>query len=191
MRLQLVTSWWSLILRGTVALIVALITFAWPGITLSALVVLFGAYALIDGITASVGAWRAGEGDEKWVSLLIEGAAGIVTAAVTVLWPAITALALVYIIAAWTLVTGVFELAAAVRLRKHISGEWLLALSGIASVIFGVLLVIYPLGGAVVIALWFGVYSLIFGALSIALGIRLRMAGRDSGLCTPVSMPTR
>ena len=191
MRLLLVTSWWSLVFRGIVALMVALITFAWPGITLGALVLLFGAYALIDGTMAFVGAWRAREADEKWGSLLIEGIAGIVTAAVTILWPAITALALVYIIAAWTLVTGVFELAAARRLRKHISGEWLLALSGIASVIFGVLLVIYPLAGAVVIALWFGVYSFIFGALLIALGIRLRMAAKSFGLGTPVSMPSQ
>jgi uncharacterized membrane protein HdeD (DUF308 family) len=94
-------------------------------------------------------------------------------------------------IAAWTLVTGVSELAAAIRLRKHISGEWLLALSGIASVVFGMLLVVYPLAGAVVIALWFGVYSLVFGVFLIALGIRLRMAAKDFGLRTTVSMPTR
>lgn len=191
MKLQLVTSWWSLVLRGIVALIVALITFAWPGITLGALVLLFGAYALIDGVMAFVGAWRAREAHEKWGSLLIEGVAGIVTAGVTVLWPAITALALVYIIAAWALVTGVSELAAAIRLRKHISGEVFLALSGIASIIFAVLLVFFPLAGAVVIALWFGVYSLIFGAMLIALGIRLRMAAKDFSLGAPVSMPSR
>ena len=191
MRLLLVTSWWSLVLRGIVALIVALITFAWPGITLGALVLLFGAYALVDGIVAFAGAWRAREADERWGSLLIEGVAGIITAAITALWPDITALALVYIIAAWAFATGVLELVAAIRLRKHISREWLLALSGFASVIFGVLLVVYPLAGAVAVALWFGVYSFIFGSLLIALGIRLRMAAKSFGLATPVSMPSR
>src|SRR2546421_11530357 len=108
-----------------VAILVGLVTFAWPEITLSALVLLFGAYALIDGVVNIAGAWRAAEARERWGALVFEGFAGIGVAVVTVLWPAISALALVYIVAAWALVTGAFEIAAAVRLRKYITGEWL------------------------------------------------------------------
>jgi len=174
MALQIVNSWWSLVVRGLVAIIMGLITFAWSGITLTALVLVFGAYALIDGVMSLVGVWRAATAHERWAGLLIEGIAGIAAAVITVLWPAITAIALVYIIAAWALVTGVFELVTAVRLRKYISGEWLLALAGIASIVFGLLIVVFPIAGALTIALWFGIYALIFGVVLVGLGIRLR-----------------
>jgi uncharacterized membrane protein HdeD (DUF308 family) len=174
MIIELAKSWWSLVIRGVVAILMALLTFAWPGITLTALVFLFGAYALIDGVVNITGAVRASKAHEKWGILVLEGIAGIVAAAVTILWPAITAVALVYVIAAWAVVSGTFELVAAVRLRKYIAGEWILALSGIASILFGVLIMAAPLAGALVIALWVGVYLLIFGALLVGLGFRLR-----------------
>jgi uncharacterized membrane protein HdeD (DUF308 family) len=183
MTLLLASSWWSLGIRGVVAVLVGLVALAWPGIALSALVVLFGAYALIDGLTAFVGAWRARDAHEKWGALLIEGIAGVGAAVITVMWPLITVLALVYIVAGWALITGVLELGAAVRLRKHISGEWMLALSGVVSVVFGGVLAIFPVAGALTLAIWFGVYSLIFGALLVGLGIRLRgmrTVGADS-----------
>jgi uncharacterized membrane protein HdeD (DUF308 family) len=174
MEIVLARNWWSLVLRGVLALILGFVAFAWPGITLGALVLLFGAYALIDGVMAIVGAWRASRAHERWGVLVLEGLVGIAAAAVTILWPAITALALVYLIAAWAVVTGVFELAAAIRLRKIITGEWMLALTGIASVIFGILALIIPLAGALAIAFMFGVYEVIFGVLLISLGFRLR-----------------
>jgi uncharacterized membrane protein HdeD (DUF308 family) len=174
MTILLANSWWSLMIRGLVAVLVGLVTFAWPGITLSALVLLFGAYALIDGIVGITGALRASKAHERWGALLIEGIAGILAAIVTVVWPAITALTLVYVIAAWAVITGVFEIVAAVQLRKYITGEWLLGLSGVASVVFGILLMAVPLAGALVIALWVGVYAFIFGVLLIGLGFRLR-----------------
>jgi uncharacterized membrane protein HdeD (DUF308 family) len=149
-------------------------TFAWPGITLASLVLLFGAYALVDGVFSIVGAVRAAQAHERWGVLVIEGLVGIIAAAITVAWPAITALALVFVIGSWAVVTGGFEIAAAIRLRKHISGEWLLGLSGIASVIFGFLLMIAPLAGALVIALWFGAYAFVFGILMLVLGFKLR-----------------
>jgi uncharacterized membrane protein HdeD (DUF308 family) len=121
--------------------------------------------------------------------LLIEGIAGIVAAAITVAWPGITALALVFVIAAWAIVTGVFELVAAVRLRKYVTGEWLLALGGIASIAFGVLIVIAPLAGALVIALWVGAYTLVFGVLMIALGFRLRSWGKTPHTGPSVAVP--
>jgi uncharacterized membrane protein HdeD (DUF308 family) len=177
MRIVLARNWWSMAIRGAAAILVGVITFAWPGITLTGLVFLFGAYALLDGIFSIAGMVRAARSHERWGSLLLEGVAGLLAALVTIVWPAITAISLLYVIAAWALVTGVFEIAAAVRLRKHVSGEWMLALSGVLSLAFGVLIVIFPLAGALAITLWVGAYCLIFGAVLVALGFRLRNWG--------------
>jgi uncharacterized membrane protein HdeD (DUF308 family) len=171
---DLPTQWWSFILRGMVSMLVGLVTFVWPGLTLAGLVVMFGAYALVDGVVNIAGAWHAIRSHDRWGAPLIEGIAGIIVAAITAVWPASTAIALVYLIAAWSLVTGGFEIVAAVQLRKYISREWLLALSGVISIVFGMLLMIAPLAGALAIALWFGVYAFIFGILLIGLGIKLR-----------------
>ncbi len=174
MKILIAKNWWSLVLRGLAAIVLGLITIVWPGITLGALVLLFGAYALIDGLLSLAGAVRAAENHERWGALLFEGLAGIAAGIVTFAWPAITALTLVYVIAAWALITGVFEIAAAVRLRKVLPGEWLLALSGFASLILGILMIAVPLAGALAIAFWVGIYALVFGALLVALGLRLR-----------------
>ena len=152
MSVLLAKNWWSLVIRGVAAIALGVITFAHPGLSLGALVLVFGFYALIDGLVKMAGAVRA----------------------ITIAWPAITALSLVYVVAAWALVTGVFEIMAAVRLRKHVSGEWLLALSGFASLILGILMIAVPLAGALAIALWVGAYAFVFGALLIGLGLRLR-----------------
>jgi uncharacterized membrane protein HdeD (DUF308 family) len=178
MPFALAKNWWSLVIRGFVAILFAISTFAWPGVTLAALVLLFAAYALMDGVVSIIGAVRAERAHEKWGVLLLEGIVGLGAAVATVFWPAITVLALVYIIAAWAIITGVAEIAAAIRLRRHISGEWLLALSGVLSVGFGFLLVFAPLAGAIVLALWVGVYMLIFGVVLVALGFKLRSWGR-------------
>jgi uncharacterized membrane protein HdeD (DUF308 family) len=135
---------------------------------------LFGAFALIDGIAGITGAVRASRSDERWGSLLIPGIAGIVAGVLTFLWPGIPALALVFVMAARAIVAGVFEIVAAVRLRHYIDHEWLLALTGILSVVFGVLIAIAPLAGALVIAIWIGAYAFVYGILLIALGFRLR-----------------
>jgi uncharacterized membrane protein HdeD (DUF308 family) len=174
MVIALVNNWWSPVIRGLVAILLGIIALAWPGITLGALVLLFGGYAFIDGIFSMVGAWRAVKSHERWGALVFEGVAGIIAAVVTIAWPAITALALVYVIAAWAIVTGIFEIAAAIRLRKYIKGEWLLVLGGVASVVFGILLAASPLLGALVIAIWLGVYALVFGVMLVGLGLRLR-----------------
>jgi uncharacterized membrane protein HdeD (DUF308 family) len=174
MRVALARNWWSLVIRGLAGVAFGVITFLRPGITLVTLVFLFAAYALINGVMSIVGAVRAAERHERWTSLVIEGAVGIAACAVAVLWPAITVLALVVVIGAWAIVTGGFEVAAAIRLREYISGEWLLALAGIASIVFGILILAVPTAGALVIALWIGAYAFIFGILQIVLGIRLR-----------------
>jgi uncharacterized membrane protein HdeD (DUF308 family) len=173
-------NWWAVVLRGVAGMLFGLITFFAPAISLAALVLLFGAYAFADGVLAIVSAFRRHGAGDRWWLLALEGITGIAAGVVTFLWPGITALVLLYIIAAWSLVTGAFEIAAAIRLRKAITGEWLLALSGILSIAFGVLLILVPGAGALALVIWIGAYAFVFGALLIALGFRLR-ALRSAG----------
>src|SRR5437867_2685233 len=170
----LASNWWALAIRGVVAILFGVLTFFWPAITLAALALLFGAYALVDGIFNIVSAIRGGHGHEQWWVLLLEGIVSLLAAAVSFLWPGITVLAFVYLIGAWAVITGLLEFAAAIRLRKYITGEWLLALAGIASVVFGFLLMFWPFTGAIVVAWWIGAYAIVFGALMLALSFRLR-----------------
>jgi uncharacterized membrane protein HdeD (DUF308 family) len=189
MPLLLAEHWWSPVLRGLVAIVVGVIALALPGITLGALVILFGAYALFDGIAAFIAAFRSSRAQERWGVLLLEGLAGIAAAAVTVIWPPLTALVLVYLIGAWALVTGVLEVAAAIKLRQFIAGEWLLALSGIASLLFGILVLAMPLAGALAIAMLTGVYSLAFGFILVGFGIRLRSWSKNRGVASSIQVP--
>src|SRR5262245_8299463 len=170
----LASNWWALAIRGVVAILFGVLTFFWPAITLAVLALLFCAYAMVAGIFNIVSAIRGGHGHERWWVLLLEGVVSLAAAAVTFLWPGITVLAFVYVLGAWAVITGVLEFAAAIRLRKHITGEWLLALAGIASVVFGFLLIFWPFTGAIVVAWWIGAYSIVFGALMLALSFRLR-----------------
>jgi uncharacterized membrane protein HdeD (DUF308 family) len=178
MRFALARNWWSLVIRGFLGIAVGILTFLWPGITLLALVFLFAGYALVDGVVNLTGAMRAVAAHERWGALLAEGIFGIAAAVITFFWPRITVLGLVIVIAAWAIITGIAEIAAAVLLRRHISSEWLLVLGGIASIVFGVLVAAVPAAGALVIALWFGAYALLFGIILVALGFRLRTWGR-------------
>lgn len=178
MRPLLATNWWALTIRGLVAILFGVFTFFQPGITLTALALLFGAYALLDGVFNIFSAIRGGPEHEKWWVLLLEGVVSLGAAAVTILWPGITVLALIYVLAAWCMITGLLEIVAAVRLRKFISDEWLLALAGIGSVLFGGLLITWPITGAVVVALWIGAYAIMFGAIMLFLSFRLRRLAR-------------
>jgi uncharacterized membrane protein HdeD (DUF308 family) len=167
-------NWWTLALRGLFAVLFGIMAFAWPGITLGALVLLYGAYAFADGVLAIAAALVGRTVGVPWWSLLIEGLAGIGVGIITLIWPGITALVLLYLIAFWAVVTGVFEIVAAIRLRKEIRGEWLLALSGVLSVLFGVALIVSPGAGALAVVWLIGAYAIVFGALMIALALRLR-----------------
>ena len=175
----LTRNWWVVALRGAAALLFGLLALIWPEITLFALVILFGAYALVDGLFSLGAAILGGRTGERadgrsrgW--LVFEGVAGLVIGVVTFVWPGITTLVLLALIAAWALVTGVLEVVAAVRLRKEIRGEWLLALGGVLSVLFGVLLVVWPATGAVALVVLIGAYAVVFGAVLIGLALRLR-----------------
>ena len=140
--------WWAVGLRGVAALLFGILALAWPVHTLVVLVALFGAYALVDGIFALVATVRAATRHRAWGLLLLEGLGGIAAGIVTFAWPGITALALLYVIAAWALVTGVLEVAAAFTARAEVAPAWLIGLSGVASVIFGMLLILFPGAGA-------------------------------------------
>jgi uncharacterized membrane protein HdeD (DUF308 family) len=165
---------WLLVARGIFAVLFGLAALFWPGITLAALVLLFGVYALMDGIFAIAAAITGADPQSRWWMLVLEGLAGIVAAAITFMWPGITAVALLYLIAAWSIVTGILEIAAAVRLRREIRGEWLMALSGIVSVLFGAYIAIFPGLGALAVVWLIGTMAIFFGVLMIGLGWRLR-----------------
>jgi len=171
---HLARNWWVLALRGAASVLFGIGAFLWPGITMSVLMILFGAYALVDGIGSVVAAVRWRHMDDRWGFTLAQGALGILGGLVALALPYVAALSLVYVVAAWAIITGVLEIVTAVALRKVIEGEWLLALAGPASVLFGVALAVMPRAGVVVLSWWIGAYALLFGALLLALAFRLR-----------------
>jgi uncharacterized membrane protein HdeD (DUF308 family) len=168
---SLARNWWALALRGLAAVLFGLLTFFLPGITLVTLVLLFGAYALVDGVFNLVAFFRVAS--HHW-ALLMEGVIGIIAGIVTFAWPAITALALLYVIAFWAIFTGIFEIIAGFRLRKVVTNEWLLLVLGALSLVFGFLILFAPGVGALAIILWIGAYALVFGIFLLALAFRLR-----------------
>jgi uncharacterized membrane protein HdeD (DUF308 family) len=163
-----------LIIRGLVGVAIGILAVSWPGITIAVLVGVFGLYAILDGLTNLVlGLMRTRGQDRSWAHA-VQGVIGIAAGVLTFLWPGVTALALVLFIGAWAIMTGVFEIIAAIRLRRYISGEWLLALSGVMSLAFGVLVFAFPGAGAVSIAWLLGIYAAAGGLVLIMLGLRLR-----------------
>jgi uncharacterized membrane protein HdeD (DUF308 family) len=170
-------NWWALALRGLAAILFGVLAFAWPGITLFVLILFFGAYMLVDGIFAIVAAVRVAREEARWWLLLLEGILGVVVGLVTFFWPGLTALALLYLIAAWAIVTGIMEVVEAIRLRQEIVGEWALILSGALSVLFGVLLVVIPARAGLLSLTWLiGIYAVAFGVLLVILAFRVRNA---------------
>lgn len=166
--------WWALVLRGVVAILFGLIAFFWPGITLVSLVLMFGAYAFIEGIASVVLGIREYGERERWWGTLLSGLVSVGAGIVTLLSPGITALALLTLIAVWAILRGGLDIVAAIRLRHVIQGEWLLALGGILSIGFGLLLLARPGAGALAVVWWIGAYTLVLGAVLIVLGFRAR-----------------
>jgi uncharacterized membrane protein HdeD (DUF308 family) len=169
MELAITSNWWVLALRGVAGILLGIAAFALTGITLVVLIALFAAYLLVDGVLAIV----AGTRGRSWL-IVAEGALGVVAGLVAVLIPALTALALALLIAAWAILTGIAELAAAIRLRRLISNEWLLAGAGILSIVFGLLIALFPGAGLVAIVWIIGAYALVWGVMLLALAFRLR-----------------
>jgi len=164
--------WWVVALRGLAAVAFGALAFVWPGMTLAVLVLLFGAYALVDGVLAIVVALR-GETDHR-VFIGLEGVVGVLAGLATFVYPGLTALVLLYIIAFWAILTGVLEVVAAVRLRRAIPNEWGLIIGGILSVLFGIVLVVSPGAGALAVVFLIGAYAILFGVTLLALSWRLR-----------------
>jgi uncharacterized membrane protein HdeD (DUF308 family) len=159
-------SWWVLALRGLVAILFGLAALLWPGLILAILIVLFGAYALVDGVLAVIAAFRSSRHGMRRPLLLIEGALGILFGILALFWPGLTALALLYIVAFWAILSGIARITMAIMLRREIENEWSIALSGVLSVILGIVLILLP--GAGLLA-----YTWLIGILALAVGIAL------------------
>jgi uncharacterized membrane protein HdeD (DUF308 family) len=162
-------NWWVVALRGVAGILLGIAAFLVTGITLAVLIALFAAYLFVDGVLAIL----AGSRGRSWL-IVAEGVVGVIAGFVALLFPALTALALAILIAVWAILTGIAELAAAIRLRRMIRNEWLLGLSGIISIVFGVLIALFPGAGLVAIVLLIGAYALVWGVLNLALAFRLR-----------------
>lgn len=171
------TMWPLMALRGVLAILFGIAALVWPGITVLALALLFAAWALLDGVFLLISAFRQGRAHASWrdwVPALLAGLLGIAAAVVTVLWPAITILALTVLAAVVLIAVGVAEIVLAVRLRKLIRGEVFMALAGLAGVIAGILILIWPLSGALVLTIMLGAYALVSGILLLFVAWRLR-----------------
>jgi uncharacterized membrane protein HdeD (DUF308 family) len=176
---QLAKNWGWIALRGVAAVIFGVLAFAWPGATIFVLVLFFGAYALAEGIFALVAAFRVRDrGKPMWTFVAI-GILGIAAGILTFLWPGITVLTLIVFIAVWAFFMGIFQIIAAVRLRKEIEHEWLLGLSGVLSVVFGAAMLARPVEGLLAVVWVIAAYAVVFGILLIVLAFRLK--NRASG----------
>jgi uncharacterized membrane protein HdeD (DUF308 family) len=169
---ELPRQWWLVALRGLAAITFGILAFIWPAITLEVLILFFGAYAMVDGVLALYAAIRS-RGQRAWVSVM-EGIVGIGAGLVAFFSPGITALALLILIAGWAIVTGVMEVIAAVELRRVVRNEWFLILSGLLSVVFGIVLLIQPAAGALALVWLIGAYAIVFGIGMLGLSWRLR-----------------
>jgi uncharacterized membrane protein HdeD (DUF308 family) len=167
--------WRSHALRGVAAALFGVAALVWPGLTLTALVVLFGAFALVEGLftVSGVVSGELRSGERTW-PLVLHGIAGVLTGVITFFWPDVTALALLYIIAVWALLTGLLELADAYRFRKTLRNDWILAVAGVLRVAFGVILIAAPGEGALAITWAIGWFALLWGAMHLAFAWRLR-----------------
>ncbi len=169
---QLARHWWVIGLRGLAAILFGVLAFVWPGMTLAVLVLLFGAYALVDGVLTLIAAFRGGV--QHRIVMLVEGVVSVLAGLAAFVWPGLTALVLLYIIAFWAIVTGVLEIVAAIRVRRAISNELGLVIGGVLSVVFGVVLLIAPGAGALAVIFLIGAYAVVFGIALLGLAWRLR-----------------
>lgn len=170
--------WWVILVRGIIGVLFGLLAFASPGATLLALVFVWGAYAVVDGAFALYLMVLASRQGRRWWPYVLEGIAGIGAGILAFVWPGITALTLLLLIAAWAIVTGVMEVVAAIDLRKQVQHEWLLGLSGVLSIAFGVLVAVQPDAGALAVVWMIATYALLYGITLIALAFRVHGLGK-------------
>jgi uncharacterized membrane protein HdeD (DUF308 family) len=162
-------NWWLILVRGLAAIAFGILCFVWPAISLLVLVLLYGVYAIVDGVSAIV--WGA---RSRWGLMIAVGVVSVLAGLIALFWPGLTALALVYLIAAWAIVRGASEIAAAIRLRREIHNEWMLVLGGVISIFFGLLLASYPAAGALSLVWLIGAFAVVFGIVAVVLALRLR-----------------
>ena len=167
-------NWWILVIRGAAAVIFGILTFISPMTSLAVLVLFWGAYVLVDGVFAIIAVFKGSHASGFPWWMLIMGVVSIIAGIYTFMAPAITAIALLYVIGAVAIVRGVMEISAAIRLRKEIDNEWLLILAGVASLVFGVLLFVFPGAGALALILYIGAMAIVVGVIETVLGIKLR-----------------
>jgi len=167
-------NWWVLLIRGILAIVFGVLAFLWPGLALGSLILLFGAYAFLDGVASIViGLTGRGSQDNRlW--LMLGGVFGVLVGVLTFVWPGITLLTLIYFIAAWAIVTGAFTIVAAVQLRKEIDNEWLLIIGGALSILVGLYMAAFPGDGALALIWLIAAYAIVFGIMFIGLALRLR-----------------
>ena len=175
----LAENWWLILFRGVCAIVFGALAIAWPGMTLVLLILFYGIFVLADGALALVAAITGGAPAPRWWLALV-GLLGIAAGVVTFAWPGLTALVLLFFIAAWAITTGIFQIVGAIQLRKEIPNEWMMILGGLLSVVFGLILLARPGGGALALILVIGVYAIIFGMIEIVLALRLRRFARWS-----------
>jgi len=172
--LFLARNWWAFLLRGILAILFGLAAILFPTIAFLTLVVVFGVFALVDGIFSIIAAFTSRAKSENWWWLILEGAIGILIGILTIVQPAAMKAAWLFLIAVWALVTGIFEIVTAIRLRKEIEGEFWMILSGVFSVLFGILVFTFPMSGAFAVGFIIGIYALMFGITLVMLAMRLR-----------------
>jgi uncharacterized membrane protein HdeD (DUF308 family) len=174
----LASRWGWVVTRGVLGIVFGLIAFSRPGAMVFSMVLLFGCFAFAAGIATIIAAARSGRAGDSWGALLLEGLVGIAVGAVALLWPASTALAFVWMIGVWAVASGALEIASAIKLRKILEHEWLLAIAGALSIAFGLLMFYRPLAGGVAVVWWLGAYALMSGVVMVVLGFRLRSLDR-------------
>jgi len=181
---ELARWWWTFIIRGIAAIAFGVLAFVSPAWSLAVLVALFGVWALVDGVTGVVTGVRSRGRDRSWWLSILEGIVGIVAGVFALVFPILAAGALVFIIAAWAIISGIFQIVAAIRLREQIQGEFWLGLAGVGSILFGVVLYLFPAAGALSLVWLIGGFAIVLGAFLLVLGWRLRgideLAKRDA-----------
>jgi uncharacterized membrane protein HdeD (DUF308 family) len=175
----LMRNWWALALRGAAAIVLGILAFLWPGITLTVLVWFFAAYLLVDGVFAILAGLRAAEAHERWWPLAIEGALDLLAGAIALLWPALALLTFIYIAAFWAILTGLVMVMAALRRRSARGMRFLLA-GGVLSLAWGIVVIVWPIAGELALAWWIGAYALLFGLFMLSFGLQMRRRFHDT-----------
>jgi uncharacterized membrane protein HdeD (DUF308 family) len=176
---QMFRNWWMLAVRGVMGIVFGIVALVWPESTKFALVLLFGAFAMADGIFAVVTGIASNGYFDRWWAVVLEGLTGIVVGVLTFFLPNVTALALIYLIAAWAVVTGIFEIVAAIRFRRIIPGEWAMILMGLLSIVLGSTLFVFPAAAEVSLVWLIGIYAIIAGGMQLVLAFRMHGLWND------------